>query len=220
MPNIKDSVLRYLLIDSRLRTESKPGHEELRDYLEEQFAEISKDKHLFTKLTVKKDLKDMRKFFSAPVHFSFRENSYRYEDNTYTFLNLPPGILERITLHLKLQYLWGDRVNPNIQIQFEKIPTSEGYNYIPIIAEALCQKKALSVKYKAASAKRSSTLILHPQGVKEHQKKFFLLATKDKEREVRPYDVTCLLEQPVILEKEAFKAKDFSVESFKIESNS
>jgi hypothetical protein len=220
MPNIKNSVLRYLLIDNRLRTEPKPGHEELRDYLEEQFAKISKDKHLFTKLTVKKDLKDMRKFFSAPVSFSFQENSYRYEKAAYTFLNLPPAILERITLHLKLQYLWGDRVDENIQIQFEKIPASEGYNYIPIIAEALCQKKALSVKYKAAAAKRSSTLILHPQGVKEHQKKFFLIAAKDKEKELRSYDVTCILEQPVILAKDAFTAKDFSVESFKIESNS
>lgn len=219
MPDIKNSVLRYLLIDSRLRTEPKPGHEELRDYLEEQFTTISKGKHLFTRLTVKKDLKDMRKFFSAPVHFSFRENNYRYEADTYTFLNLPSAILERIKLHLKLQYLWGDRVNQNIQIQFEKIPTSEGYNYIPIIAEALCQKKALSVKYKAPIARRSSTLILHPQGVKEHQKKFFLLATKDKEKEVRSYDITSVLEQPVIMEKEAIKVKDFSVESFKIESN-
>jgi len=219
MPNIKNSVLRYLLIDSRLRTEPKPGHEELQDYLEKQFAKISKDKHLFTKLTVKKDLKDMRKFFSAPVHFSFRENSYRYEDDTYTFLNLPPVILERIMLHLKLQYLWGDRVNPNIQIQFEKTSTSEGYNYIPIIAEALCQKKALSIKYKAVTSRRSSTLILHPQGIKEYQKKFFLLATKDKEREVRSYDVTCVLEQPMILDKEAFQVKDFNVGAFKIESN-
>jgi hypothetical protein len=109
--------------------------------------------------------------------------------------------------------------NAVVRHEAEKIPASEGYNYIPIIAEALCQKKALSVKYKAPIARRSSTLILHPQGVKEYQKKFFLLATKDKEREVRSYDVTCLLEQPVILEKEALKLKDFSVESFKIESN-
>jgi hypothetical protein len=207
------------MIDSRLRKDPHPGLETLKEHLEEQFSLITAEKMLFSRITVKKDLKDMRKDFNAPISFSFHENHYFYLNKEYSFLNLPQSVLDRLIFALKLQYLCENRTSQDIQIQFEEIPTSEGYNYIPIIVEAICQKKALSVKYKAATSRRSSTLILHPQGVREHQGKFFLLAAKDKEREVRSYDTTYFLDQPIIMEKEALSVKDFKVVSFNIEDN-
>jgi hypothetical protein len=214
MPTSKSALLRYLLIDNRLRREPLPGLEDLKSFVEKEFTDTTDEKMIFSRLTIKKDLRDMRKIFFAPVHFSFHDNNYRYEIKNYTFLKLPDSIIERLIYNIKLQYLMGNKFNYEMTVNFETPTSTKGYEYLPILSKALGQKKVVSFSYKSVNAKRSRTYVIHPHLLKENRNTFYLLGVKDKENEIRTFALDRIIEKPVILDIEAKMLKDFDAEKY------
>jgi hypothetical protein len=214
MPTTKSALLRYLLLDIRLRREPFPGLEDLKIFVEKEFTDITDEKMKFSRLTIKKDLKDMRKIFFAPVHFSFHDNNYRYQIKDYTFMKLPDPIIERLIYNIKLQYLLGNKFNNSMPISFETSTSTKGYEYLPILSKALGQGKVVSINYKSINSKRNRTYLIHPHLLKENRNTFYLLGVKDKDTEIRTFAFDRITETPVILDIEAKMLKDFDAERY------
>jgi WYL domain-containing protein len=214
MPTTKSALLRYLLIDIRLRKDPNPSLEDLKLFVETEFSDITDEKTKFSKLTLKKDLKDMRKIFFAPIGFSFHDNNYRYEVKNYTFLKLPENIIERLIYNIKLQYLLGNKFNNPMPIIFETATSTKGYEYLPILSKAMGLRKVVSINYKSINSKRNRTYLIHPHLLKENRNTFYLLGVKDKDNEIRTFALDRIVEPPVILDIDAELLKDFDAEKY------
>jgi hypothetical protein len=214
MPTTKSALLHYLLIDIRLRKEPLPGLEDLKTFVEEQFSEITDEKMVFSRLTIKKDLKDMRKIFFAPIGFNFHDNNYFYQIKNYSFLKLPDNIIERLIYNIKLQYLLGTKSNNEMPISFETATSTKGYEYLPILSKAVGLRKVISINYKSVNSKRNRTYLVHPHLLKENRNTFYLFGVKDKDAEIRTFALDRIMEPPVILDIEAEMLKDFDAEKY------
>lgn len=203
MPTQKNSLLRYLLIDTRLRKEPHPGLEQLKTFVQQQIKEITDEKMITSRLTIKKDIKNMRKFFLAPINFSFEKNQYHYQFPNYSFLKLPENLIERLIFNIKLQYLLGSKFNSDNSIQFESTASSKGWEHVPVIAKAINKKRAVSFIYKSINSKRSHNYLLHPILLKENRKSFYLVGMTDKSKEIKEFVLERIIGTPEITNTES-----------------
>jgi len=214
----KNSLLRYLLIDVRLRKEPRPGLEQLKKFVQEQFKEITNEKMIVSRITIKRDVKNMRKMFFAPINFSFEKNQYHYEYPNYTFLKLPENQIERLIYNIKLQYLLGVRFNSDQNIQFETTTSTRGWEHVPMIAKAISKKRVVSFTYKSINSKRNRDYLINPLLLKENRNSFYLLGTKDKSSEIRTFALDRIVDTVGITDTEAEVDKDFDAEKYFVHS--
>jgi|GEM_PF-5092160 hypothetical protein len=172
MSNLNQELLRYLLIDRRLRQEERPSLQNLNDYLEKELKESGCFK--LSPLSIKGDLKRLKRLFHAPISFSFAKNCYHYNSSTYTLLKLPAGVLDTVITGLKLNLSLGEKYNGLENIHFERTHIYMREECIPVIAKAISEKKELKIRYKSLGSKRSREYTVTPYLVKSMDGKWVL----------------------------------------------
>jgi predicted DNA-binding transcriptional regulator YafY len=203
MPTDKSSLLRFLLIDKRLRTEPHPTLEQLKVFITEQFKEITDEKTMVSRLSIKKDIKDMRKLFLTPIEFSFEKNQYHYQSPSYTFLMLPDSFVERLIGTIQIQYLLGAKFNDEKKIRFETKVGTTGWEHVPLIVRALNKKKVLNFVYKSHNSKRVREYHLHPYLLEENSNRWVLFGRRAKGKNIQAFELSRIIGAPVITSKEA-----------------
>ncbi|MGP8217565.1 MAG: WYL domain-containing protein [Bacteroidia bacterium] len=177
MSNLNNEFLRYLLLDKRLRQEPLPPLQNLKDYLDAELKEAGC--FVLTPLSIKGDLKRMRRLFHAPIGFSFAKNCYHYKSATYTLLKLQEAVLDSVIIGLILNLSLGEKYTSLENIQYEHARTYARGECIPAIAKAFAEKKELKIRYKSLGAKRSREYSIIPYLLKVVQGKWVLYGEAD-----------------------------------------
>jgi hypothetical protein len=193
-------LLNYLLLDQRLRQEIQPSLEDLTAFLQNELKDI--EKVPVTPLSVKGQLKRMKRLFNAPISFSFSKNAYFYLIPAYNIFKLPAGILDDLITSLKMNLLLGHAYPTLEHIKFEQQHQSHtGSKYVPVIAQAISNKQIISIQYKSANSKRSFRYEVSPYLLEQVLSKWIL--TGKTNSEVRMFLLEEIQSLPEITTKRA-----------------
>lgn len=184
----KNAILRYFLIDFKLHQSTPPTTDELKIYLEESFLELTGKVTPITKLSVKNDIKNMRKVFFTPIKFSFDTNRYFYEDpNNQTFLKFPAGAGDYFLIYLRLHFLFGNRYEKEVYI-YSGDKKVWGGEHLEIFTRAILEKKKIKfTQYKSYNAKRLRDYTIHPYLLREHRNAWYIIGKKVLDGEMRHF---------------------------------
>jgi hypothetical protein len=183
----KDTLLRYFLIDKKIHQEPPPTTEELRIYLEEIFRELVGPKITISKLTVKNDIKNMRKVFFAPIKFSFEKNCYYYESPEYESLfSNPHGIDDIFLSFLKIRYSLGKNYSIHQCIHNDN-KTIAGSEQLQLFTRAIAERRKVRFTYKSFNAKRTRDYIFHPYLIRDHRNTYYIIGKKDLDNDIRSF---------------------------------
>lgn len=199
----KDSLLRYFLVDFKLHQSPPPTTEDLRIHLEQSFYDLTGKSIPISKLTVKNDIKNMRKVFLCSIKFSFDTNRYYYQfPETQSFLKFPKGINDLILNFLRLHYLFGSKYPDQLYVYTED-KTIPGSEHLEHFARAVLEKKKIKFTYKSYNAKRTRDYIVHPYLIREHRGAYLIIGKKDADGEMKNFVMHRLEGKPEILQEPA-----------------
>lgn len=93
----KQVMLRYFFINQKLKQTPLPTTEDLRKFVEQEFRVLTNENVIISLVSIKADIRSMKKTFLAPILFSFNTNRYQDEHNDTRFMEMP---------QLASDYLW------------------------------------------------------------------------------------------------------------------
>jgi predicted DNA-binding transcriptional regulator YafY len=203
MPLNKDFTRRIEVIDECLRRRQKKWFVE--DLLEAVNSKLDErfDKKV-SKRTLYDDLKYLQEEKDAPI-VKCREGQrvyYKYEDATYSVLNLPISeeeitrlkdaikmlrevsdfnILEEVDLIVeKLEHTVSTNVpESRSMIQFEKHTNADGTEFIDDIFEAIKGRSVLKIIYQPFGTSEPQEWIVHPYLLKEYRNRWFIICRRE-----------------------------------------
>lgn len=193
----KQAMLRYFLIDYRLRNNPPPTTEVLRTYVENEINILTNETIVITLGMIKTDIREMKKVFFAPITFSFTNNSYKYDHNGSQFIKLPQLATDYVWNYLRLHHLMGP-IHYGQEFIIYNDSVIAGNEKIIIFAKALKDQKLISFVFKPFNAKRSYTIILNPYILKEDRKAWYIIGNK-LDGEIRRYPIHRIEGVPEIL---------------------
>lgn len=196
----KNALARYKLIDQRLNNNqlAHPTLEDLVQYIENHMnitVSVS---------SVQKDIYTMRYnehlAYFAPINYDRNNKCYNYSEEGYSINQIPISQDELKDLELTLKILNQFKDIPGINIfkeviskiaQQSKIINKEndradvfildrpdvlyGIEFVPIVVQAIREKKEMILKYKAFG-KEEKKHTIHPYFIKEYKGRLYLLA--------------------------------------------
>ena len=208
MPYNKDFTRRIEILDECLRRRQKKWFiedllEALNEKLDDRF-----DKKV-SKRTLYSDLEYLQNEKNAPVikMWEGQRVYYKYEDATYSVLNLPISeeeitklkdaikmlrevndfnLLDEVDLIVeKLEHTIATNVPENrSMIQFEKHTYADGAEYIDDLFSAIKDKCVLKVIYQPFSSPEPQEWVIHPYLLKEYRNRWFLICRRDGAQQV------------------------------------
>lgn len=206
MPKNKNALIRYRLIDDRLRKKYQryPSKEDLRAYVSDKLdMEISES-------TIEKDMKAMRSDqdlgYMAPIAYHNLHRGYYYSDENYTIANVALSEDDLDALNFATTVLEQFKENPifsrythaidrivdavNLRdvlntgeenfIHLEQVPEQEGLDYLPVLIEAIRSRKVLEIDYQRFDFESAKTHIVHPYLLKEYRNRWYVIGLNDK----------------------------------------
>jgi predicted DNA-binding transcriptional regulator YafY len=208
MPYNKDFTRRIEILDECLRRRQKKWFiedllEALNEKLDDRF-----DKKV-SKRTLYSDLEYLQNEKNAPVikMWEGQRVYYKYEDATYSVLNLPISegeiiklkdaikmlrevidfnLLDDVDLIVeKLEHTIATNVPENrSMIQFEKHTYADGAEYIDDLFSAIKDKCVLKAIYQPFSSPEPQEWVIHPYLLKEYRNRWFLICRRDGTQQV------------------------------------
>ncbi len=203
MPRNKDFTRRIEILDECLRRRQKKW------FIEDLFEAVNEkmddrfDKKV-SKRTVYSDLEYLQNEKNAPIIKCWEGQRvyYKYEDATYSILNLPISEEEIIKLKdaikmlrevndfnlldevdvivEKLEHTIATNVPENrSMIQFEKHTYADGAEYIDDLFSAIKDKSVLKVIYQPFGVAEPQEWVVHPYLLKEYRNRWFLICRRD-----------------------------------------
>ncbi len=229
MPVNKDAFTRYLLIDQRLNNNMLPPPtlKELTAFVSEKL-----DKQI-SESSIQKDILAMRKDihlgYEAPIIYDSQAKGYKYEYE-YSINQLPiaENDLQGISMALSLLSRYQDipdianmnklltTLAQKVNIQKEALTDINaieyhknkylGIEYIPIIIEAINDKKILYIEYQRFTSDKIKSHTVHPYFLKEFENRLYLIGL-DVRIDKDPLVLTFALDRckDVIISYEKFK---------------
>ncbi len=202
MPINKNALIRYKTIDKCLQNHYRQWT--LNDLIEacsDALYEYEGKDIDVSKRTVQLDIQMMRSDklgYNAPI-VVYDRKYYKYENQDFSIINIPvtdkdvkvmneaiqvlrqfkdfslfkemDGVLQRLE-----DSVYSSQKNKRAIIHLEKNEQLKGLQYIDDIYEAIQNKKVIEVTYQSFKARKSSTMTVHPQLLKEFNNRWFLLA--------------------------------------------
>lgn len=202
MPINKNALIRYKTIDKCLQNHYRQWT--LNDLIEacsDALYEYEGKDIDVSKRTVQLDIQMMRSDklgYNAPI-VVYDRKYYKYENQDFSIINIPvtdkdvkvmneaiqvlrqfkdfslfkemDGVLQRLE-----DSVYSSQKNKRAIIHLEKNEQLKGLQYIDAIYEAIQNKKVIEVTYQSFKARKSSTMTVHPQLLKEFNNRWFLLA--------------------------------------------
>lgn len=201
MPKNKNALIRYRLIDERLRNKHRkyPTKEDLREHVSDKLGmEISES-------TIEKDMKAMRNDrdlgYMAPIAYHSFHKGYYYTDENFTIANVAlteddldainfattvlqqfkenpvfsrySSAIDRIVEAVNLKDLL-DTGEENF-IHFEQVPKQIGVEWLPQLIAAIRERKVMEIKYQRFIHEEEKTHFMHPYLLKEYRNRWYVI---------------------------------------------
>lgn len=214
MPVNKYALIRYRVIDQKIRNKYKP-YPNMEELIEACSEALGKE---ISKSAIEKDIQSMKEDGSlgyyAPIKYSRRYKGYYYEDDNYTIDKLPLSeedaeAIKFATLTLSQfknspvfkQYASAidkiaDRINlsENIQdraidqfVEFETLPTIRGNEFLEKILDAAKRSKKLNFHYQSYKGSKGKQRTVHPYLLKEYSNRWYLIGFSEEKQFVIVY---------------------------------
>ena len=172
MPQIKNALIRYRIIDCCLRNKFRqyPSKNDLREACEDALFGSIDGEHICDS-TIEKDLFAMRVEHDAPIKYSKAERGYYYDDPDYSINEIPLTDDEREAIAFAsktlLQFKDSDvfkqfgsaieKIADKVAvsetdggeefIQFESIQSHGGSEFLPILLGAIKERATIQMEY-------------------------------------------------------------------------
>lgn len=202
----KNALIRYKTIDKCLQNTFRQWTlNDLIEAVSDALYEYEGKDVDVSKRTVQLDLQIMRSDklgYNAPI-VVYQRKFYKYEDENYSIVNIPvtdkdvkimneaiqvlrqfkdfslfkemDGVLQRLE-----DSVYSSQKDKRAIIHLDKNEQLKGLEFIDPIYEAIQNKKVLEVQYQSFKARHGSTMIVHPQLLKEFNNRWFLLGSYNK----------------------------------------
>lgn len=203
MPVNKDALIRYRVINRRLKNKYKP-YPSLEELIEACEDALGKD---ISKRSIQGDLQAMRTDsdlgYNAPIVYDKANGGYKYSDENYSIDNIPlneddfktlelaTGILEQFKNVEVLQPFSGiiEKIASSYRIsrqaelkdqkefiEFESLPPAKGTNFIGDLLQVIKDQKQINLFYKGFNHATEKKYKLHPYLLKEYRNRWYLIA--------------------------------------------
>lgn len=225
----KNAILRYRIIDRCIRSTSFPfpSKKELREACEEELYGSQNGSHICDS-TIEKDLFAMRNEHDAPICFSRKEKGYYYSDPNYTIDEIPLNDKDVDAIKMAANVLYQfknsnlfqnfdfaiskilDRVNISNKIddkeidtyvQFEKVSSPKGGEYLEELLEAIKQKQKIQFEYQGFKSDEKSIRRLHPYLLKEYRHRWYVIGKNEIKDRVQTFGLDRFLNLQVLEDK-------------------
>ena len=204
MSQIKNAQLRYRIIDRQIRNKyaGYPTKQDLRQACEEAIYGEGTGQNICDS-TIEKDLFAMRMDKDAPIKYSKIEKGYYYEDENYSFDDIPLSeddidaikfatttLMQFKDVGLFKQFGFAidkifDRVHISSDpleesvdnfVQFESVPETLGTEFLPLILKAIKEKLIIEFTYTSFATEKSKTRRVVPLLLKEYRNRWYLIS--------------------------------------------
>lgn len=205
---------RFQIIDRELRKRDRVKTKDLKRIIE---SELSINVDVKTIQEDLKNMRDDSVLgYYAPIEYDNRTKSYYYTDRTYTIrafglkedeiqtllmyaqrlklysdyglLQMFSSAMDKVLNAVAIQKNVGKEAHPTEWVQFEEIMPVQGSEYIPIIADALENKRKLQLTYrKFQSYDIASVKMVAPHLLKEYENRWYMIAYDEEDEIIKTY---------------------------------
>ena len=210
MAQNKNALIRYKTIDKCLQNHYRKWT--LNDLIEacsDALYEYENKHSSVSKRTVQLDIQMMRSDklgYNAPI-VSYEKKYYKYDDATYSIMNIPitendmsvlsetvemlkqfkdfslfselGGIIQRLE-----DKVYSEKTKRSAIIHLDKNENLKGLEHLDVLYQAILKKVCLKISYQSFKARKPSDVIFHPFILKEFNNRWFLVGRKSKEAPV------------------------------------
>jgi predicted DNA-binding transcriptional regulator YafY len=219
MAKNKQALIRYRIIDRALQHGRHVKSEQLLDLIAEELAKYDQEGISLRQLRI--DITNMKspELYDAPIEAD--KNGYFYSKRNFSITNCPitkedadcinealstleqfkyfgfykelQGIIEKVAQKTKVY------INPfKSAVVFESVPDYEGYKHLEGLYDCILEQKTIELVYQPFHDTTPQTLTLHPQLLKEHNNRWFLIAyhprAAEKVQAIRPLPLDRIVE--------------------------
>ncbi len=225
----KNAILRYRIIDRCIRSTAFPfpSKKELREACEEELYGSQNGSHICDS-TIEKDLFAMRNEHDAPIQYSRKEKGYFYTDSTYTIDEIPLNDKDVDAIKMAANVLYQfknsnlfqnfdfaiskilDRVNISNKIddkeidafvQFEKVASPKGGEYLEELLAAIKQKRKVQFEYQGFKKEEKSIRRLHPYLLKEYRHRWYVIGKNEMKDRIQTFGLDRVLSLQMLDDK-------------------
>lgn len=239
MPQIKNALIRYRIIDRMLRNKYKPypSKQQLREACEEEL--FGSQGSNICDSTIEKDMFAMKMEHDAPIKFSKRHGGYYYEDADFSINDIPLSEDELSSIRFAVNTLQqfrevpffrqfgnaidkivdrvaiGDNEDSEISqfIEFESAISVGGNEYLPLLLEAIRTRKKVFFTYASFIKGVEKPRKVSPLYLKEYRNRWYLISFDSAKNDIITYALD-RIQDPMITEDEAILPEDFSPSSY------
>ena len=241
MPQIKNALIRYRIIDRSLRNTYKPypSKEELRRSCEESLFGSDTGENICDS-TIEKDLYAMRMEHDAPIKYSKKFQGYFYTDEDFSINDIPlteqdveaikfaaNTLIQFKDVDMFKQFGFAidkifDRVNISndprekditSNVQFETAYSVKGNDYLAPLLDAIRHKKIVQFYYTTFQSGKKKARRVVPLLLKEYRNRWYLISYDCIKESIMTYALERMDEMESTTE--VFNRKiDFSPEKF------
>lgn len=205
---------RFQIIDRELRKRERVKTKDLKKTIEAELSIKVDVKTIQEDLKAMKD--DSVLGYYAPIEYDNRSKSYYYTDRSYTIrafglkedeiqtllmyaqrlklysdygmLKMFSSAMDKVLNAVTIQRKVGAEAHFNEWVQFEEIMPMQGGEFIPVIAEALENKRKLQLVYrKFQSYDVASIKIVAPHLLKEYENRWYMMAYDEEDALMKTY---------------------------------
>lgn len=237
MPQIKNALIRYRIIDKCLRNKYKPypSKEDLREACEESLYGSIEGEHICDS-TIEKDMFSMKMEHDAPIKYSRANGGYYYQDPDFSINDIPltENDLSAISFAAKTLMQFRDvdlfkqfgnaidkivgRVEVTQEggeqfIQFEQSLSDAGSEFLTPLLEAIKQSLWVSFDYTSFISGQTKARKVIPLLLKEYRNRWYLISFDASKNDFITYSLDRMTELEISTEI-AVKPVNFKPENY------
>lgn len=239
MSSSKNSLLRYKTIDNCLTNRTRRWTlEDLMQACQEAMLEFGSGIGMASRRTLQMDLQFMRSEagYAAPI-VVVEKKYYTYEDPTYSITKAPINkeevaqlgeavrILKQLTDLAPLQgmetvvsrledYVTGIQTQQAPVIYFERNDLLTGLSYIPLLYQAIRERKVLQIDYQSFASKAPRTYFFSPYVLKEYRNRWFLFGRHNRSRRLSNFALDRIVKAEIAPREPYYADPSFHPETY------
>ncbi len=241
MPNIKNALIRYRIIDRSLRNKYRPfpSKKDIRELCEEALFG-SNDGENICDSTIEKDLFAMRLEHDAPIKYNKREGGYFYTDPDFSINDIPLTNDDVTSIKFAINTLkqfrevdmfkqFGNAIDKIVDritisndprdsditnfVQFEVALSSSGNEYLTPLLEGIRNNLIATFEYTSFVSGKAKSRQVVPLLLKEYRNRWYLISFDLDKKNVMTYALERMTDV-LILEEKGEKPLGFDPDLF------
>jgi predicted DNA-binding transcriptional regulator YafY len=180
-------ISRYLLILKKVRTHAYASFEEIKSYIERQFAYLlMQDDDLYTgfsKRTFQRDLREIRNVFGIDIKYDKTRKGYFIYTQESESMNFQ-RMMEAFDMFNSLNI--SGELSPFVHMESRR---PSGTENIHGLLHAIKNKLSIAFLYQKFDEETPSSRTVHPLGLKEFRNRWYLMAQDTKDNQIKSFGV-------------------------------